>query len=91
MVDLPVLVITAISDGDDANLLVVIVATVDGVDKISPVMTIEDGVAFRDGNSFLVYGAIVEKFTGCNRYQTSITVAECRSGGLSNWQRNHHK
>ena len=90
MADLPVLVITAVSDADDADLLIVIVATVDGVDKISGVITLKDGAAFRDGNPFGVYGDAVEAFTGCNKYQTSITVANCRSGGLSNWQRRHN-
>lgn len=85
MSDLPVLVITSIVEDADTDLRVVIVAQLNGVDKISWVMTIKDGVACRDGNPYLVYGAAIEKFTGCDRYQTSITVADCRSGGLSNW------
>ncbi len=82
MKDLPVLIVTEIVDTD---LQIVMVARVRGADCISSLVTIEGGVAYRDGNPYIVFGKAVEEFTGQNRFSTSITVADCRSGDLERW------
>jgi hypothetical protein len=86
MKDVQVLVIASIFEAEDTDLRVVMVARIDGVTMASPIVTIKDGVACRDGNPYLVYGNAVEEFVGRGRYQTSITVADCRSGDLSGWE-----
>lgn len=86
MKDVKILVITSIFEPEDTDLRVVIVARIDGVTMASPIVTIKDGVAYRDGNPHLVYGNAIAKFTGIPARNTSITVADCRSGDLSGWE-----
>ncbi len=86
MADTKVLVITSLVEVDDVDLSIVMVARMDGVTMASPVVTIKEGVAMRHGNPYLVYGTAVEAFTGRNRYDHSITVADCRSGDLQRWE-----
>ncbi len=82
MKDLPLLIVNEIVDND---LRIVMVARVQGADWISSLITIKGGAVDRSGNPYIVFGKHVEEFTGRNRFSTSITVADCRSGDLEKW------
>jgi len=71
---------------DDTNdLRIVMVARSKDVSMISPVVTIKAGTMCRSGNPYAVYGDEVAKFTGVNKYDTSISVFDCVSGCLENF------
>ncbi len=52
---------------------------------ISPVITLEGAAPSANGNPYLVYGDACAKFTGKDKLDLHITVAECTSGDLSGW------
>lgn len=81
-----VLVITAIDPESRSDLQIVMVARVRGVPRVSAVVTLEGATSSRKGNPYLVYGDAVSEFTGLDDLDTSITVADCRSGDLSDWE-----
>ncbi len=60
----------------------------DDTSMISPVVTLERAahrVHWANGNPYLVYGDACAKFTGKDKFDLHITVAECTSGDLSGW------
>lgn len=73
---LPVIVVTSY-DQDDPNELVALVIADGQVSDLYRMGCIE-----REGNPYLIYGDIVTDFTGRDKYDTSITRADCRSGDL---------
>ena len=80
-----VLVMTAV-DENERDIHIVLAARIDGVNTISPVITMP-GIADRcTGNPYLVFGDVVSDFTGCDKYETSISVFACRSGCLNGWE-----
>jgi len=79
-----VLVLTAVAE-NERDLQIVIVARVDGVAKVSPIITLEGAEPYRAGNPYCVYGDAVSDFFGCNKFDTSISVFDCRSGDLEEW------
>jgi len=79
-----VLVITSVAENEE-DLQIVMVARVDDVTMASPVVTLKGEVASRRGNPYLVYGDAVADFLGRVNCDTSITVADCRSGSLEGW------
>jgi hypothetical protein len=80
-----VLVLVAIDPRNEADLQVVIVVRLHGTAMISEIVTLEGAAANRNGNPYLVYGDAVTAFSGLDKFDTSITVADCRSGDLSDW------
>ena len=81
-----VLVMVAVSDDDHRDLQIVMVARLDGVlAQASPIVTLKGAEPSRTGNPYLVYGDAVEEFTGCPKFETSISVFDCRSGSLEGW------
>ncbi len=75
-----ILVLTAVAE-NERDLQIVVVAP----GRTSAVVTLEGAAPGRTGNPYLVYGDIVEDFTGCDKYATCINVFDCRSGDLDNW------
>jgi hypothetical protein len=72
-------------DGDDLRM--VMAARVDGnLSMISEVVRLEGKAWLANGNPYGVYGDAVSKFTGVNKFDTSIIVARCTSGSLENWK-----
>ena len=57
----------------------------DEISMISPVTTIKDDGHYYNGNPYLVYGEACAEFTGLDKFDLNITVAECRSGDLEGW------
>jgi hypothetical protein len=86
MADTKVLVITSLVEADDVDLSIVMIARVRGVTMVSPVVMLEGAVVHRNGNPHLVYGDAVAAFTGRDKFDHSITVADCRSGDLQAWE-----
>lgn len=81
-----VLVMTGIAEDNHEDLQIVMVARIDGViAQASPVVTLKGAAAGYNGNPYLVYGDAVEEFTGCPKFETSISVFDCRSGSLEGW------
>lgn len=80
-----VLVMTAI-DENEKDLHIVLVARIDGVDRISKVFIKQGAADVRRGNPYSVYGDIVEAFTGCDKFDTCIRVFDNRSGDLTGWK-----
>ena len=66
-------------------------ARIDGVMTTSPVMRKLGAAPSRTGNPYLVYGDAVEEFTGCDKFTTSISVFDCRSGDFSGWEGDHRQ
>jgi len=79
-----VLVMTAVAE-NEADLQIVIVAQPEGAARVSQIVTLEGVVDCRRGNPYLVYGDAVADFLGCDKFDTSINVFECRSGSLEGW------
>ena len=86
MARIEVLVMTAVSEDNPENLLVVIVADAEEREPVSPVITLEGAASCPSGNPYLVYGDAIEEFTGCDKFDTSINVFDCRSGDLLGWR-----
>ena len=76
-----VLIVTSV-DENEKDLHIVMVTS----RKSSPIVTLEGMVDQRRGNPYLVYGDVVEAFTGCDKFATTISVAECVSGDLLGWE-----
>lgn len=55
------------------------------ISMISPVVMLEGAAHIANGNPYLVYGNACAEFTGKNKFDLHITVAECTSGDLSGW------
>jgi len=79
-----VLVMTAIAENEE-DLQIVMVARAYNITMASPAVTLKGAADGRRGNPYLVYGDAVEAFTGCDKFNTCITVAECTSGDLAGW------
>lgn len=76
---------TAIAE-NGRDLQIVMAARLDGaLGAISPIVTLEGAAPSRAGNPYLVYGDAVAKFTGCDKFDTSISVFDNRSGDLEGW------
>ena len=72
---------------DDQDLRFIMAAIPnDGFPMISPVVTLEGKAPFASGNPYGVYGDACAEFTGVDKYSLNITVAECTSGNLTNWE-----
>ena len=80
-----VLVMVAVDPNCESNLQIVMVAQPEGEARVSQIVTLKGAVPSRAGNPYLVYGDAVEKFTGCNRFDTTISVFDCSSGDFSGW------
>jgi len=79
-----VLVMAAVAE-NEKDLQIVIVADTAPDTQVSSVITLEGEANSYTGNPYLVYGAAIEEFTGCDKYQCSISVFECCSGNLDGW------
>ncbi len=77
-----ILVITAITENGE-DLQIVMVTRPETM--VSRVVTLIGAAASRSGNPYLVYGDAIEDFTGLDKFDVSITVADCRSGDLEGW------
>ena len=75
-----VLVMVAVA-GNGRDLQVVIAAR----GAVSPIITVKGAANNRIGNPHCVYGALVEEFTGCSKFDCSISVFDCISGALEGW------
>jgi len=80
-----VLVMTAIAE-NGRDLQIVMTAQIDGAMQTSPVMVKVGAADSRAGNPYLVYGDAVAKFTGRDKFDTSISVFDCHSGDFSAWE-----
>lgn len=81
-----VLVIREFVNNTDTDLRIVMVASIEGsLSMISPVMTLEGAASKVNGNPHAVYGDACAKFTGKNKFNLHITVAECTNGNLDGW------
>ncbi len=82
-----VLVIREFLGDDNLDLRIVMVArTANGDSMISPIVTLDRGAPLANGNPYSVYGNACAKFTGKDKFDLSITVAACISGGLEGWE-----
>ena len=80
-----VLVMTAVAE-NETDLQIVMVARPDGcMVEVSLIVTLEGAVPHRAGNPYLVYGDAVAEWLGCDKFDTSINVFDCRSGDLEGW------
>jgi len=76
---------TAIAE-NGRDLQIVIAARVGGeLGAVSPIITLEGAAPSRAGNPYCVYGDAVAEFVGCDKFDTSINVFDCRSGDLEGW------
>ena len=80
-----VLVMYAIAPNEQ-DLRIVMTAKARGVTMVSGVVTIPGRASNCNGNPFVVYGEAVEKFTGRNKFTTTISVFGCTSGNLNSWE-----
>lgn len=81
-----VLVMTAVAE-NEVDLQIVMTARIKGVARTSSVITLAGAADSRTGNPYLVYGDAVAEFTGCDAFDTSISIFDCRSGNLLGWGR----
>lgn len=79
-----ILVMTAIAE-NEVDLEIVIVARPGGVASVSPIITLAGEAHRRRGNPYGIYGDAVAKFTGCDKFNTSISVFHCASGDFEGW------
>lgn len=76
----------------DKDLRIIMVARGDDLfggaivpNMISPVVTLEGAAAYGNSNPYFVYGDACAKFTGKDKNDLHITVAECTSDNLDGW------
>lgn len=81
-----VLVVRQIAENGRDIEIVMIVRLEGALSMVSPIVTIEGKAPFASGNPYSVYGDEVAKFAGCNKFDCSISVAECVSGRLPEWE-----
>ena len=81
-----VLVVRQIAEnGSDIEFLMV--GQVEGsLSMISPIRTLEGKAPFASGNPYSLFGDAVAEFTGIDKFDCSIRVAECVSGRLPVWE-----
>ena len=85
MADTKVLVMTAVAE-NGRDLQIVIAARIGELGAVSPIITLEGQAEYRAGNPYCVYGDAVAEFVGCDKFDTSINVFDCRSGDLEGWE-----
>jgi len=80
-----VLIMVAVDPDCEEDLQIVMVAQPGGVARASSIVTLEGDECRRNGNPYLVYGDAVEAWLGCDKFDTSISIFDCRSGDLAEW------
>ena len=70
---------------NETDLQIVMVAQPGGVARVSQIVTLERAEPSRTGNPYLVYGDAIEAWLGCDKFDTSISIFDCRSGDLAGW------
>ena len=82
-----VLVMTAVAPNERDLQIVIVARLQEGVTlaRVSPIITLEEAAAHRNGNPYYVYGDVVAEFTGRNKLYISISVFDCTSGDFQGW------
>jgi hypothetical protein len=80
-----VLIMVAVDPDRESDLQIVMVAQPGGVARASSIVTLKGAEPGRTGNPYLVYGDAVEAWLGCDKFDTSISIFDCRSGDLGGW------
>lgn len=70
---------------NEKDLRIVMVAQPTGEARVSQIVTLEGAVPSRAGNPYLVYGDAIADWLGCDKFDTSISIFDCRSGDLEGW------